>query len=134
MYPTKTQILKVKPKFRNGVVMITNLWKTMVMKNWKNKTKWIKIEELSLLILALVALHRMESPDIELDNHYSYDEQGTIHIDFKHPSIISTLHETAHYLFGSSELKACRWSVHLFKECFPSEYKKLRWENHMLVQ
>jgi len=56
----------------------------------------------------------------------------TIYLSDNNPSIISALHEFGHYLYGKSELKACRFSVHLFKEIFPIAYKKLKWEGHML--
>jgi len=58
------------------------------------------------------------------DNELMWDEA--------HPSIISTLHEFAHYRFGGSELTACRFSVWLFKEAFPESYAKLTWDGHML--
>ena len=47
-------------------------------------------------------------------------------------SIISTLHEFGHHLYGKSELKACRFSVWLFKSAFPKTYRKLKWKGHML--
>lgn len=47
-------------------------------------------------------------------------------------SIISALHELGHHLFGEEELKACRFSVWLFKACFPKSFAKLKWEGHML--
>jgi hypothetical protein len=47
-------------------------------------------------------------------------------------SIISLLHEFAHHRFGSNELKACRWSVWLFKKTFPKAFQKLKWKGHML--
>lgn len=48
-------------------------------------------------------------------------------------SILSTLHEFGHALEGRSELKACRWSIHLFKQCWPKTFERLTWKGHMLV-
>jgi hypothetical protein len=50
------------------------------------------------------------------------------------PSIITTLHETGHCLFGKSELLACVWSYQIFKAVFPGDLKKLKWKGHMLVK
>lgn len=135
MYPTKEEILKEKPKFRKGTILITNLWKTTAFKGWKKEENWVKTEKLGLLIEALSALHRKKSPGIILGHEYCFDiRQKAICLDINNPSIISSLHELGHYLYGSSELKACRWSIWLFKECFPELYKQLEWKKHMLVK
>ena len=135
MYPTPQEIMKVKPKFRKGTVLITKLWKTTAMKNWKKEDKWVKMEKLGLLIEALSALHRKNSPGIMLGERYEYNiVDKTICLDQNNPSIISALHELGHYLYGKSELKACRWSIWLFKECFPELFKQLEWKKHMLVK
>lgn len=135
MYPTRQQILKKKPRFRRGDIEITNLWKTISMKGWKNQKKWVKMEKIGLLIEALSAIHHKPSPRILLNTMYYWDQEDqTIHLDRNNPSIISALHELAHYFYGSSELRACRWSVWLFKTCFPSDFLKLNWRGHMLVK
>lgn len=46
-------------------------------------------------------------------------------------SIVTYLHEFAHHLLGKDERKACRWSVNLFRRCFPRSWKKLHFEGHM---
>lgn len=64
---------------------------------------------------------------------YTYNPSNkTIYLDHHHPSVISTLHELGHHLYGESELLACRFSVWLFKEGFPRDYAKLKWNGHML--
>jgi len=50
----------------------------------------------------------------------------------KELSIITALHELAHFLFGADEEKACRWSVWLFKKTFPKAFSQLEWEGHLL--
>jgi hypothetical protein len=46
-------------------------------------------------------------------------------------SVITMLHEWGHRIFGRSEYQACRWSLALFKRCFPRSWKRLRFEGHM---
>ena len=135
MYPTPKEILASKPKFRDGTILITKLWKARALKNWSKDENWVKMEEIGLLIEALCVLYKKKSPKIMLDTEYSYEiGRGVIHLDYRNPSIISSLHELAHYFYGKSELKACRWSVWLFKECFPGLYKNLKWNKHLLVK
>lgn len=137
LYPSKTEILKKKPKFRKGVLVITKLWKTLSIKQkpWKNTENWIKIEKIRLLIEALTILHRKKLPRIILNTIYMYDQKNqTIHLDRDNPSIISALHETAHHIFGQNEQKATKWSIWIFKICFPIEYSKLKWDKHRLIK
>ena len=135
MYPTKKEILEKKPKFRNGTILITNLWKATSMKTWKKDEPWVKIEKLSLLIQALSLIHLKEPPKILYQTSYACNKkEKKIYVDYTSPSIISTLHETAHYIFGPNDLKACQWSIWLFKECFPESYKKLIWNKYLLIK
>ena len=88
-----------------------------------------------MLLTTLSEANFINEPIITEDTEYFYDSKNkTIHIDIHKISIISGLHELAHHLYGKSELKACRWSVWLFKICFPQQYKKLKWSNHLLVK
>lgn len=133
MYPTKTQILEKKPKFRKGTILITKLWKTTAFKDWKTEKKWTKIIKLKLLIEALCALHKKPSPGIIIDTEYYFETKAkVIHLNRNNPSIISTLHELAHYLFKANELKACKWSYWIFAECFPKSLERLSFHGHML--
>lgn len=47
-------------------------------------------------------------------------------------SVITYLHEFAHCLYGSDERIACRWSVNLFRRCFPRSWQKIRFDGHMV--
>ena len=133
IYPPKEEILKTKPKFRNEVILITKLWKATSMKTWKKDPNWVKITKLEILINSLIALYRKKPVEILRSSFYAYHPKSQmIRVDQWNPSIISSLHETAHYLFGSSELKACRWSYWLFATCFPKSLEKLSFNGHML--
>ena len=48
-------------------------------------------------------------------------------------SVVTFLHEFAHAL-GHDEREACRWSINLFRKCFPRQYSRLIHVGHMLVR
>ena len=48
-------------------------------------------------------------------------------------SVVTYLHEFAHAL-GFDEQGACRWSINLFRECFPRQYSRLIHIGHMLIR
>lgn len=48
-------------------------------------------------------------------------------------SVVTYLHEFAHAR-GMGERAACRWSINLFRRCFPRQYAKLAHEGHTLVR
>lgn len=137
MYPTQKQILTVNPKIKSIIKSATLAWKDEYLKDWKNLSKKEQIDRLKILILWLNwANHkRDDNLKIKLGDEYQYDpRRQTIYIDKNHPSIMSTLHELGHHIAGLSELKACRWSVWLFIECFPGLYKNLKWNKHLLIK
>lgn len=47
-------------------------------------------------------------------------------------SVITYLHEFAHHLYGHDEQIACRWSVNLFRRCFPKSWTKVKFDGHMV--
>ena len=48
-------------------------------------------------------------------------------------SVVTMLHEWGHAR-GMGERAACRWSINLFRRCFPRQYAKLVHKGHMLVR
>jgi len=46
-------------------------------------------------------------------------------------SVVSYLHEFAHAR-GMNEYNACRWSINLFRRCFPRSWANARFEGHMV--
>ena len=46
-------------------------------------------------------------------------------------SVVTHLHEFAHAL-GKGERGACKWSINLFRKCFPREFLRCRRQGHML--
>lgn len=47
-------------------------------------------------------------------------------------SVTTFLHEWGHHLYGPSETMACRWSVNLFRRCFPRSFARCRFDGHLL--
>ena len=48
-------------------------------------------------------------------------------------SVVTFLHEFAHAL-GYGEREACRWSINLFRKCFPRKYSRLIHVGHTLIR
>ena len=136
MYPTKKQILAQLPTIKESTLKIVLAWKDGLWSQLKTKEEPDKLEALQALLLTLAASYDKPLIGVHVTNrdssHYK-PEKKTIHL--KNPqSIISALHELAHHLYGSSELKACKWSIALFKRTFPISYSQLEWQGHMLVR
>ena len=134
-YPTKEDILATKPEFDKRMLWCFRQWKAITIPNWKNLDKSQKTLCLEFLIYVITPYYNKEIPKVKWDKEYKYNTRTkTIFLNQNNPSIISTLHELAHHLYGPSELKACQWSIHLFKQQFPNSYKKLKWEGHKLTK
>ena len=114
-------------KFNSETILLMKKFKEIYWKNWKNCENKEKALEILVMYLAKGTVNVVIS-----ENPYSYNPiTKTINIDKKNPSVISTLHEFGHHLYGKSELKACRWSVQLFKTIFPKDFKNLKVDGHM---
>ena len=129
MYPTQEEIMEDGPGFDIETFQsILNVWKDICYKD-----KWSQASTLEKLSSLEFLATMMTKAKTTLGTLYSYNpDTDTISIDYNNPSIISTLHEIGHALFGSSELKACKFSVWLFKTVFPKAFQKLKWDGHML--
>jgi len=46
-------------------------------------------------------------------------------------SVITYLHEFSHAL-GRNERGSCRWSVNLFKRCFPKQFSRCGYDGHLV--
>lgn len=136
-YPTKEQILEKETKYRSGTKKILSEWKETIWKKArKSEEPMERYDALKQLIEVLGT--RYEKPCLikyeeNIPSCYYSPIFKTIFIN-KTMSVISTLHEFAHHLYGPDELKACRWSVHLFKQVFEKSFKHLIWREHMLVK
>lgn len=134
-YPTKKEIMEVQLTFPEPVIEAVEKWKRHWYRGWDQRYKYIRIISLQDLVYLISLTQEGEAPKVttaEIDAYYP--DLKIITIKKKHPSIISTLHEYGHHLYGDSELKACRWSIQLFKECFPYEFEELVWTGHLLTK
>lgn len=135
-YPTKEEILNKPHEVRKINITIVSTWKDNFYKNkWKEADKKKKLMLLVYLLSGFNIMYSNGHPlfAIKKGSQYSYNPaEKEITLDAENPSILSTLHEYAHHLLGSSELEACVWSIRLFEKVFPREFKKLRWEGHIL--
>ena len=134
-YPTKEQILEKEPKIREETFEIIMSWKNEFLKDWKDTPNDVKFQRLATLIIAISLIGYGRLPIVRKGDRDCYvPKEFCIYLNKNKPSILSALHETAHVLHGSSELTACRWSIYLFRTCFPGLYKKLKWKGHLLVK
>lgn len=133
MYPTKKEILENPPNNIKDDILILEEWKSINYKGWKEKKTIDKHEALYNLINELSKMHghHCEIQNTDEENYYD-NEKHTINISKNNPSIISALHEFGHHLYGESELKACSYSIWLYKLVFPKMYAKMNFEGHLL--
>lgn len=136
IYPTKEKILASPIKHKREIVKTVKSWKTEEWMDARNMSPREKFEVIkSLLNNISLAYEKPVNVEFvpELPSCCYNPQTLTISINGT-VSIISSLHELAHHLFGASELKACRWSIWLFKKTFPKAYAKLVWNQHTLVR
>lgn len=129
-YPTPEEIMAHAPKYPVRVITDFKTWKKELWSLAKHKST--KFGLLGALLLRLSEIYKKPLKDILLGKRYQY-QNGVITLTSK-PSVISALHEFGHHLYGPSELKACRFSVHLFKMVFPEARAHLSWKGHMLIR
>jgi len=133
-YPTPDQIIANKIPIEPEIITMTKNWKEYTWKNAKINTqhKPFALQSLCLMIIAYKKTKGKVKYISEAE--YSYNPTTQTIILNKQNSIISTLHELAHHLYGPNEYNACRWSIQLFKLTFPRAYSLLKFRGHMLVK
>lgn len=123
------------PEFKTLTIKVLKLWKKIHFKNWKNFSPEEQLLKLRFLITVLYLAEENNEPIPKVEDSYKYaynPSRNTVYLDTEHPSIISTLHELGHAIHGSSELKACRYSIWLFKTVFPKSFATLKTDGHLL--
>lgn len=136
-YPSKLEILNQIENFppSKNIFDKTIWWKkTYYTNKWKKTKPEQKEKALEFLITLLLEKDiLLSSFSFQWEDYWGYTPKTkTFHGDKKRLSIISTLHETGHALHGASELKACAFSIAIFKEIFPIEFARLEWKKHEL--
>lgn len=134
-YPTKELIFAKDPLISKETIEIVMTWKNEFLKDWKKTPNDEKFQRLATLIIAISLIGYGRLPIVRKGERDCYvPKEFCIYLNKDKPSIITALHETAHFLHGSSELTACRWSIYLFRTCFPGLYSKLSWKGHLLIK
>ena len=134
-YPTQEEIMNSPVKHKKETLKAVKGWRQLVWKEVKNGNPREKFDGLARLINIISMVYNKPcivifEPDGQIGCRYN-PVTKTIVID-RSLSIVSTLHELAHHLFGENEKIACRWSIWLFKKVWPKAFAKLRWEGHLL--
>jgi len=135
-YPTKEKIMEKQIKFRKETIAAVKKWKEKYTPLYKLKREQ-RFQALQSLVKTLENIYEKPISTVVYKKNlpsYCYDPMARKIYMNKRLSIISTLHEFGHHLFGSSETQACRWSVQLFKKVFPENFSKLKWIGHQLVK
>ncbi len=135
-YPTKEDIMDEEHKHKPEVIKAVKIWKREVWKEVKRAGDEQKFEALAGLCHKLSEIYRkplsvVYEPSAPSCSYNPISRRISINQSL---SILSTMHEFAHHIFGPSETKACRWSVWLFKKTFKVAYERLVWQGHMLVR
>jgi len=134
-YPTPEEIMAEPAlEYPDVVIDLITIWKSNSFRQWESLPLNKRLKALRFLIKEIAALYNYPV-NVEFSTCYSYNPRGKkAKLDKTRASIISALHELGHHLEGPSELKACRWSVHLFKKAFPKQFNNLVWKGHTLVR
>jgi hypothetical protein len=135
-YPTKETIMETPQLHKPTVIRAVRDWKRTMWYPVRQEGPGPKFEALSSLAQNIAQLYQKPvnveyAP--ELPSCMYRPMTHTIYINAS-LSIISTLHELAHHLFGADETKACRWSIWLFKKTFKKSFDTLEWQGHMLIK
>lgn len=139
-YPTKEEVMaEPHPTHKPAVIKLCKRWKKEVWFPLRatepdEQAKFMALKTL-LQTIAREAYGKPVEVNYFADTGSCSYRPGTKTITInKSLSILSSLHELGHHLFGADEHKACRWSVHLFRKSFPKAYSLLEWKGHMLVR
>jgi len=141
-YPTAEEIIKSESKHKTIIIKMIFGWKKEIWYPLRKKTdiddnkrEELKIKAISDLIISIANIYKKEvNVTFEPGVFSSFYNPETQTIGLNKPSIVSALHELAHHLFGPDEIKACKWSVHLFRKTFPKAYQELQWYGHVLIK
>jgi len=89
---------------------------------------------------ALADAYNIVVPDLRFGIINRTSSGGSHYIPARHRivlvgklSVVTYLHEFAHAR-GMGERGACRWSINIFRRCFPNQYARLVGRGHMLIR
>lgn len=134
-YPSVPEALAHPIQISPEVKMALKDWKNAYWKGWRELENGVQkillVELLRILSFVQTREYRLK---FKSGAEYSYSPL-TQTISFGPiASLISSLHELSHSIYGANELDACAFSLQLFKEVFPKDFAKLKVKGHMLVK
>lgn len=136
-YPqTVAEVIDPNIRYRPEALLAVKLFATA--KPWRG-TIGERKKKFRRLNRELAAAYGIEKPRLEFDDveadrssaSSSYDEVMHQITLCGRLSVVTFLHEFAHAL-GKDERQACRWSINLFKRCFPISFERCLAVGHML--
>lgn len=96
-------------------------------------------EKFKALNTAIAAAYNVLEPRLVFETDESQDSGSSCFVPASKTiilrgrlSVVTLLHEIGHSVFGRSERKACRWSLNLFRRCFPRSWARLQFEGHVV--
>jgi hypothetical protein len=128
MYPTAKTIMATPVLFRPGVLAAVRAWK----REYRGQRR--TPQALEALVHRLATLYK-KPVRVVFDKGCPpcYIPGARVMVLQPHfGSIVTTLHEFAHHIFGRSETQACRWSVWLFKRTFPRTFERCTFDGHFV--
>jgi hypothetical protein len=140
-YPSKKEIeeiLSTMPDSKEYLLLRDAIreWKLELFKKnyklWRLKTHSEKMT--GLYLLCDIVRHSCgKYLNLYEGSKYAYFPQNSELMFGQNPSIISTLHELAHFLGIKSEIQAVHISLSIFKEFYPKSFEKLKFDRNTHV-
>lgn len=133
-YPnTVRSVLRHRMKYDKLAVAVTRAYAKM--KPWRGSRK-VRINKMWWLVVGLSAVYGVPAPQLRFEKRSqrssSYNpDTDEITIRGK-LSVVTLLHDFGHHLLGRDEVKVCKWSINLFRKCFPRSYRKCQHVGHTL--
>lgn len=132
-YPdTVAEVLTDDTKYKRGVIE--------AVKAYAEAGAWTgdrnaRIAKMQVLLQCLSEVYNIPCPSLYYqrgtDSNGVYNPSQHSITLIKRLSVLTLLHEFAHAL-GKGERGACKWSINLFRRCFPEQYVKLSPDGHTL--
>jgi len=136
-YPqTVDEILNPNRKYPPAVLQAVKAFRAS--KAWQG-TLVERQAKYQALNTALGAAYGVTPPTLVFENDEAQDSGSSCFVPATNTiilrgrlSVVTYLHEFAHFRFGHSERTACSWSINLFARCFPRSFARCVRDGHML--
>jgi hypothetical protein len=99
---------------------------------WRG-TRAERFAKLQNLNCALASAYGLPTPRMQVGARDCFVPAMNLIVLSRRLSVVSFLHEFGHAR-GFDERRTCRWSINLFRRCFPRSYARCRHVGHTLVR